>query len=114
MSATKEIKSGVTEIALNANIYREDDQYIAQCVELGTVSQDDTPEAAISSLKDAVELYLSEFPNALNNPKKRPTDLVERVRAFERTYAASIGESVQSSEISLIGTASFTISFDHA
>jgi len=36
--------------------------YVAQCPEVGTVSQGYTPEEAIENLKEATELYLEEFP----------------------------------------------------
>ena len=36
--------------------------YIAECPEVGTVSQGDTIEEALKNLKEATELYLEEFP----------------------------------------------------
>lgn len=45
-----------------AVIYREDDLYVAECPEIGTVSQGYTIEEAIANLKEATELYLEEFP----------------------------------------------------
>lgn len=47
---------------LTAVIHKEDDLYVAQCPEVGTVSQGETVEEAISNLKEATELYLEEFP----------------------------------------------------
>jgi predicted RNase H-like HicB family nuclease len=47
---------------LTAVIHREDDLYVAQCPEVGTVSQGTTVEDAIANLKEATELYLQEFP----------------------------------------------------
>jgi predicted RNase H-like HicB family nuclease len=46
-----------------AVIHREDDLYVAECPEVGTVSQGHTVEEAISNLKEATELYLEEFPS---------------------------------------------------
>ncbi len=46
----------------SAVIYREDDLYIAECPEVGTVSQGYTVEEALSNLREATELYLEEFP----------------------------------------------------
>jgi predicted RNase H-like HicB family nuclease len=43
-------------------IHKEDDLYIAECPEVGTVSQGYTIEEAIANLKEATELYLEEFP----------------------------------------------------
>ena len=45
-----------------AVIHREEDIYVAQCPEVGTVSQGYTIEEAIANLKEATELYLEEFP----------------------------------------------------
>jgi predicted RNase H-like HicB family nuclease len=36
--------------------------YVAECPEVGTVSQGKTIEEAVSNLKEATELYLGEFP----------------------------------------------------
>lgn len=50
-------------------IYREDDMYIAECPEVGTVDQGETIEQAISGLKEATKLYLEEFPLAETTPR---------------------------------------------
>jgi predicted RNase H-like HicB family nuclease len=44
-----------------AVVYREDDLYVAECPEIGTVSQGASPEEAVANLKEATELYLEEF-----------------------------------------------------
>ncbi|MFU8767197.1 MAG: type II toxin-antitoxin system HicB family antitoxin [Candidatus Methanoperedens sp.] len=36
--------------------------YVAECPEVGTVSQGKTIDEAIKNLKEATELYLEEFP----------------------------------------------------
>jgi len=36
--------------------------YVAECPEVGTVSQGFTVEDAVANLKEATELYLEEFP----------------------------------------------------
>ena len=46
---------------LTAVVHREDDMYIAECPEVGTVSQGEDIETAIDNLKEATELYLEEF-----------------------------------------------------
>ena len=43
-------------------LHKEDDLYVAECPEVGTVSQGITIEDAIANLKEATELYLEEFP----------------------------------------------------
>lgn len=45
-----------------AVLFREDDLYVAECPEVGTVSQGYTIEEAVANLKEATELYLEEFP----------------------------------------------------
>ncbi|MCL0048201.1 type II toxin-antitoxin system HicB family antitoxin [Dehalococcoidia bacterium] len=45
-----------------AIIHQEENLYVAQCPEVGTVSQGDTIEEALANLKEATELYLEEFP----------------------------------------------------
>jgi predicted RNase H-like HicB family nuclease len=45
-----------------AVLYREEDLYVAECPEVGTVSQGYTIEEAVANLKEATELYLEEFP----------------------------------------------------
>jgi predicted RNase H-like HicB family nuclease len=49
-------------MTLTALIHKEVDLYVAECPEIGTVSQGDTVEDAIANLKEATELYLEEFP----------------------------------------------------
>ena len=50
-------------------VYREDDVYIAECPEVGTVDQGETIEQAISGLKEATRLYLEEFPVPETSPR---------------------------------------------
>jgi predicted RNase H-like HicB family nuclease len=45
-----------------AVIHKEDNLYVADCPEVGTVSQGNTVEEAIAHLKESTELYLDEFP----------------------------------------------------
>jgi predicted RNase H-like HicB family nuclease len=44
-----------------AIICKEGDLYVAECPEVGTVSQGATIEEAIANLREATELYLEEF-----------------------------------------------------
>jgi predicted RNase H-like HicB family nuclease len=46
---------------LTAVIHLEKDLYVAECPEVGTVSQGSTIEKAIENLKEATQLYLEEF-----------------------------------------------------
>jgi predicted RNase H-like HicB family nuclease len=52
----------MTTKTLTAVLHKEDDLYVAECPEVGTVSQGVTIEDAIANLKEATELYLEEFP----------------------------------------------------
>lgn len=45
-----------------AVVHKEDDLYVAECPEVGTVSQGETIEEAVKNLQEATELYLEEFP----------------------------------------------------
>jgi len=47
---------------LTAVIYKEEEMYIAECPQVGTVSQGETIEKALENLIEATELYLEEFP----------------------------------------------------
>ncbi len=62
-----------------AVLHREDEWYVADCPEVGTVSQGRTIEKALANLAQATELYLEEFP--LREPG-RPL-----VTTFEATFA---------------------------
>ncbi len=57
----------MTVHTFTAVIHKEDDLYVAECPEVGTVSQGPTIEEAISNLKEATELYLEEFPKQISD-----------------------------------------------
>jgi predicted RNase H-like HicB family nuclease len=52
----------MTKQTLTAVLHKEEDLYVAECPEVGTVSQGASVEEAIANLKEATELYLEEFP----------------------------------------------------
>ena len=52
----------MTSNTFTASIHKEENIYVATCVEVGTVSQGTTLEEALANLKEATELYLEEFP----------------------------------------------------
>ena len=52
----------MTVKTLTAVLHREEEMYVAECPEVGTVSQGITVEEALANLKEATELYLEEFP----------------------------------------------------
>ena len=45
-----------------AVVHKEDNLYVAECPEVGTTSQGETIEEAVTNLQEATELYLEEFP----------------------------------------------------
>lgn len=62
-----------------AIIHREEDLYVAECPEVGTVSQGYSLEESVNSLREATELYLEEFPLPQSSPPLLTT--------FEAEYA---------------------------
>jgi predicted RNase H-like HicB family nuclease len=54
---------------LTAIVYKEEDMYVAECPEVGTVDQGETIEEALSNLKEATRLYLEEFPLPETSPR---------------------------------------------
>jgi predicted RNase H-like HicB family nuclease len=45
-----------------AVLHKEGNLYVADCPEVGTVSQGSTVEDAIANLKEATELHMEQFP----------------------------------------------------
>jgi predicted RNase H-like HicB family nuclease len=45
-----------------AVLHKEDGLCVAECPEVGTVSQGKTVDEAVANLQEATELYLEEFP----------------------------------------------------
>lgn len=43
---------------LTAIVHKEEDMYVAECPEIGTVDQGETIEEALANLKQATRLYL--------------------------------------------------------
>ena len=62
-----------------AVVHREDDWYVAECPEIGVVSQGKTLDEAVANLKEAAELYLEEFP--------APHSERSLITTFDVTYA---------------------------
>jgi predicted RNase H-like HicB family nuclease len=49
---------------LTAVLHKEGNLFVADCPEVGTVSQGETIEEAVRNLREATELYLEEFVQA--------------------------------------------------
>lgn len=52
------VLSGQGMFKLTAVVEKEDDFFVAHCIELGVVSQGKTVEKALANLKEATELYV--------------------------------------------------------
>ncbi len=52
----------MTTKIFTALIHKEEDIYVAECPEVGTVSQGYSIEEAVVNLREATELYLEDFP----------------------------------------------------
>ncbi len=53
----------MTQKTFTAVVQKDEEMYVAECPEVGTVSQGTTVEEAIANLKEATEVYLEEFPH---------------------------------------------------
>ncbi len=51
-----------------AVLHKEGEFYVADCPEVGTVSQGKTIDEALANLREATELYLEEFPSSAQGP----------------------------------------------
>lgn len=57
-------RGGMANQTLTAVIHEEDGIYVADCIELGTVSQGATVEEALANLREASSLFLAETSTA--------------------------------------------------
>ncbi|HEY5122246.1 MAG TPA: type II toxin-antitoxin system HicB family antitoxin [Ignavibacteria bacterium] len=57
----------MTTKTFSAVIHKEENIYVAECPEVGTVSQGYSLEEATANLKEATELYLEEFPEKISD-----------------------------------------------
>jgi predicted RNase H-like HicB family nuclease len=62
--------NGMRTQTCTAVVHREDAWYVAECREVGVVSQGKSIEESIANLREATELYLEEFSSP---PSKRST-----------------------------------------
>ena len=63
-----------------AVIHREENLYVADCPEIGTVSQGTSIEEAVANLKEATELYLEEVEYKSD----------EKSKSFITTFEATV------------------------
>jgi len=55
-------KIAIHKRTFTAVLHEEGSLFVAECPEIGTVSQGKTLDKALDNLKEATELYLEEFP----------------------------------------------------
>jgi predicted RNase H-like HicB family nuclease len=58
---------------LQAVVWKEEDMFVIKEVVTGVTTQGKTIEEAIDNLKEAVELYLEEMPEVIEELKNRKT-----------------------------------------
>jgi predicted RNase H-like HicB family nuclease len=61
------------KMELEAVIWKEEDMYVIKEVITGVTTQGKTVEEAINNLKEAVELYLEEMPELVEELKNKKT-----------------------------------------
>ncbi|MBI4294881.1 MAG: type II toxin-antitoxin system HicB family antitoxin [Chloroflexi bacterium] len=59
---------------LKAVLHKEDNMYVAECPEVGTVSQGNTVEEAVSNLKEATQLYVEVFCHSEGEQRPKNPD----------------------------------------
>ena len=64
-----------------AVLHREEDLFVAECPEVGTVSQGETMDIAIANLRETTELYLEEFEPPFQGQRVVTTFEVFRLHA---------------------------------
>nr|WP_228060602.1 MULTISPECIES: type II toxin-antitoxin system HicB family antitoxin [unclassified Coleofasciculus] len=85
-----------------AVLYQEEDVYVAECPEVGTASQGETIEEALSNLKEATELYLEEFPIPETSPRL--------ITTFEVKYQPQQESTLKTSSLNVIARQLDTLS----
>jgi len=60
-------------VELQAVVWKEEDMFVIKEVVTGVTTQGKTIEEAIDNLKEAVELYLEEMPEVVEELKNRKT-----------------------------------------
>ncbi len=67
-------------------IEKDQDMFVAECPEVGTVSQGNTIDEAVENLKEATELYLEDFPL-----KERRKPIVTFFEVNNANFKKSVG-----------------------
>ena len=109
-----DVKGETHRLDLTANIYQGDKWLVAECPELGTVSQGKTVEEAVSNLAEATPLYLEDNPSGLDNLSKPPINFEQEVRELEVAYSRYIGQAVEPAQYREVATMHFTVEVTYA
>jgi hypothetical protein len=78
---------------LEVLVYREDELWLAHCLDLDLVAQADTPDAAINGIIDALDVFLADaaahgrFFEELVASRRAPEELWERLRHAKWRHA---------------------------
>ena len=59
-------------LVLTAAVHREEDWYVAQCLEVDVASQGQSIDEALANLAEAVELYLEEVDDPAGHVSSTP------------------------------------------
>ena len=57
-------------VIVKEKLSNKEDIYVAHCTSLGITSQGSTIEEATKNIKEAIDLYLEEFPEKLNDVER--------------------------------------------
>ena len=55
--------------SIHYTLYREDSEYVAQCLDYDVSSFGSTESEALANLKEALELYFEDLPESATIPK---------------------------------------------
>lgn len=62
---------------VTAIVQKDDDWYVAKCLENSVASQGKTVEEAIANLKEALELYYEDIPTNIVEPRQTFVTILE-------------------------------------
>jgi len=71
----------IKQRTFTAVLHKEENLYVAECPEVGTISQGSSLEEAVANLREATELFLEEFP------------LPESERVLLTTFEVAVGSA---------------------
>lgn len=69
---------------IHYTLYREDSDYVAQCLDYDVSSFGATEMEAIANLKEAIELYLEDLPESATIPKITEVSFIGTAQSLNR------------------------------